>query len=99
MESTCCTPRRPVQSKVESLRTDGVASEVAQLLIGNKEGGLRGVQLLVPSSDLVVIVLELLIQQSSPGVQGAEMGSAQGFASAVGQLPSLLLLASASPSQ
>lgn len=36
--------KKLVQSKVESLRTDGVASEVAQLLIGNKEGGLRGVQ-------------------------------------------------------
>ncbi|KAJ5733760.1 Acetyl-CoA carboxylase [Penicillium malachiteum] len=36
--------KKLVQSKVESLRTEGVASEVAQLLIGNKEGGLRGVQ-------------------------------------------------------
>ncbi|CAI7638105.1 unnamed protein product [Penicillium glandicola] len=36
--------KKIVQSKIESLRTDGVASEVAQLLIGNKEGGLRGVQ-------------------------------------------------------
>ncbi|KAJ5977625.1 hypothetical protein N7501_000967 [Penicillium viridicatum] len=36
--------KKVVQSKVESLRTEGVASEVAQLLIGNKEGGLRGVQ-------------------------------------------------------
>lgn len=36
--------KKAVQAKVESLRTEGVASEVAQLLIGNKEGGLRGVQ-------------------------------------------------------
>jgi len=36
--------KKLVQTKVELLRTDGVASEVAQLLIGNKEGGLRGVQ-------------------------------------------------------
>jgi acetyl-CoA carboxylase/biotin carboxylase 1 len=36
--------KKLVQAKVESLRTEGVASEVAQLLIGNKEGGLRGVQ-------------------------------------------------------
>jgi acetyl-CoA carboxylase/biotin carboxylase 1 len=36
--------KKLVQTKVESLRTEGVASEVAQLLIGNKEGGLRGVQ-------------------------------------------------------
>ena len=36
--------KKLVQTKVESLRTEGVTSEVAQLLIGNKEGGLRGVQ-------------------------------------------------------
>ncbi|KAJ5103088.1 Acetyl-CoA carboxylase [Penicillium argentinense] len=36
--------KKAVQTKVELLRTEGVASEVAQLLIGNKEGGLRGVQ-------------------------------------------------------
>ncbi|OOQ88689.1 Acetyl-CoA carboxylase [Penicillium brasilianum] len=36
--------KKAVQVKVESLRTEGVASEVASLLIGNKEGGLRGVQ-------------------------------------------------------
>ncbi|KAJ5143910.1 uncharacterized protein N7515_002697 [Penicillium bovifimosum] len=36
--------KKLVQTKVESLRTEGVASEVSQLLIGNKEGGLRGVQ-------------------------------------------------------
>ncbi|KAJ5287104.1 Acetyl-CoA carboxylase [Penicillium angulare] len=36
--------KKLVQSKVEGLRTEGIASEVAQLLIGNKEGGLRGVQ-------------------------------------------------------
>lgn len=36
--------KKLVQGKVESLRTEGVASEVAQLLISNKEGGLRGVQ-------------------------------------------------------
>ncbi|KAJ5473488.1 Acetyl-coenzyme A carboxyltransferaseN-terminal [Penicillium sp. IBT 31633x] len=36
--------KKSVQAKVESLRTEGVASEVAQLLIGNKEGGLLGVQ-------------------------------------------------------
>ncbi|CAG8396050.1 unnamed protein product [Penicillium salamii] len=33
-----------VQTKIDALRTEGVASEVAQLLIGNKDGGLRGVQ-------------------------------------------------------
>ena len=36
--------KKLVQNKVEALRTEGVTSEVAQLLIGNKEGGLRGVQ-------------------------------------------------------
>ncbi|KAJ5888691.1 Acetyl-CoA carboxylase [Penicillium taxi] len=36
--------KKLVHSKVESLRTDGIAAEVASLLIGNKEGGLRGVQ-------------------------------------------------------
>lgn len=36
--------KKAVQAKVEALRTEGVASEVASLLIGNKEGGLRGVQ-------------------------------------------------------
>ncbi|KAJ5349021.1 hypothetical protein MYU51_011793 [Penicillium brevicompactum] len=36
--------KKLVQTKIDSLRTEGVASEVAQLLIGNKEGGLRGVQ-------------------------------------------------------
>jgi acetyl-CoA carboxylase/biotin carboxylase 1 len=36
--------KKAVQTKVESMRTEGVASEVASLLIGNKEGGLRGVQ-------------------------------------------------------
>ncbi|KAJ5988378.1 Acetyl-CoA carboxylase [Penicillium waksmanii] len=36
--------KKAVQGKVEALRTEGVAAEVAQLLIGNKEGGLRGVQ-------------------------------------------------------
>lgn len=36
--------KKLVQTKVEALRTDGVAAEVAQLLIGNKDGGLRGVQ-------------------------------------------------------
>ena len=36
--------KKLIQNKIEALRTDGVASEVASLLIGNKEGGLRGVQ-------------------------------------------------------
>ncbi|KAJ5084146.1 hypothetical protein NUU61_008725 [Penicillium alfredii] len=36
--------KKNVQLKVEALRTEGVATDVAQLLIGNKEGGLRGVQ-------------------------------------------------------
>ena len=36
--------KKLVQAKVEALRTDGIAFEVAQLLIGNKEGGLRGVR-------------------------------------------------------
>jgi acetyl-CoA carboxylase/biotin carboxylase 1 len=36
--------KKLVQNKVEAMRTEGVASDVAQLLIGNKEGGLRGVQ-------------------------------------------------------
>lgn len=36
--------KKIVHAKIEALRTEGVASEVAQLLIGNKEGGLRGVQ-------------------------------------------------------
>ncbi|CAG8924548.1 unnamed protein product [Penicillium salamii] len=36
--------KKLVQTKIDALRTEGVASEVAQLLIGNKDGGLRGVQ-------------------------------------------------------
>ncbi|KAJ6164119.1 Acetyl-CoA carboxylase [Penicillium chermesinum] len=36
--------KKVIQSKVDALRNEGVASEVASLLIGNKEGGLRGVQ-------------------------------------------------------
>ncbi|EPS29466.1 hypothetical protein PDE_04416 [Penicillium oxalicum 114-2] len=36
--------KKAVQAKVEALRTEGVAAEVASLLIGNKDGGLRGVQ-------------------------------------------------------
>lgn len=36
--------KKIIQAKVDSLKSDGVASEIARLLIGNKEGGLRGVQ-------------------------------------------------------
>lgn len=36
--------KKAVQSRVEGLRAQSVATDVAQLLIGNKEGGLKGVQ-------------------------------------------------------
>ncbi|KAK2875385.1 hypothetical protein FQN49_001634 [Arthroderma sp. PD_2] len=36
--------KKSVYEKIETLKTDGVAAEVAALLMGNKEGGLRGVQ-------------------------------------------------------
>lgn len=36
--------KKTVYAKVEGLRTDGIAVEVAQLLMSNKDGGLRGVQ-------------------------------------------------------
>ncbi|PGH13093.1 hypothetical protein AJ80_06465 [Polytolypa hystricis UAMH7299] len=36
--------KKMVLGKVESMKTDFVASEVTKLLLGNKEGGLRGVQ-------------------------------------------------------
>ncbi|KAK2795555.1 acetyl-coenzyme-A carboxylase [Onygenales sp. PD_10] len=36
--------KKKVLEKVEEMKTDSVAVEVAQLLMGNKDGGLRGVQ-------------------------------------------------------
>lgn len=36
--------KKNVQAKIDTLKTQNVSSEVAQLLIGNKEGGLKGVQ-------------------------------------------------------
>lgn len=36
--------RKIVHEKVEALKTDGVAFEVASLLHGNSKGGLKGVQ-------------------------------------------------------
>jgi acetyl-CoA carboxylase/biotin carboxylase 1 len=36
--------KKGIYSKIEELKTDTIASDVAQLLIGNKEGGLKGVQ-------------------------------------------------------
>lgn len=36
--------KKLVYSKIEALKADSVAMEVGQLLMGNKEGGLRGVQ-------------------------------------------------------
>ncbi|PGH36120.1 acetyl-CoA carboxylase/biotin carboxylase [[Emmonsia] crescens] len=36
--------KKKVLEKVEEMKTEGVAAEVAQLLMGNKDGGLRGVQ-------------------------------------------------------
>lgn len=36
--------KKTIQTKIEGLKTQSVASDVAQLLIGNKEGGLKGVQ-------------------------------------------------------
>ncbi|RAL15126.1 acetyl-CoA carboxylase ACC1 [Aspergillus homomorphus CBS 101889] len=36
--------KKAIQSKVDALKTENVAAEVAQLLINNKEGGLKGVQ-------------------------------------------------------
>ncbi|PYH45867.1 acetyl-CoA carboxylase ACC1 [Aspergillus saccharolyticus JOP 1030-1] len=36
--------KKAIQTKVDSLKTESVATEVAQLLINNKEGGLKGVQ-------------------------------------------------------
>ena len=36
--------KKAIQTRIESLKTQSVATDVAQLLIGNKEGGLKGVQ-------------------------------------------------------
>ncbi|KAI9927648.1 hypothetical protein ASPWEDRAFT_176130 [Aspergillus wentii DTO 134E9] len=36
--------KKAIQTKIEALKTENVATDVAQLLIGNKEGGLKGVQ-------------------------------------------------------
>lgn len=36
--------KKSIYAKIEALKTDTIASDVAQLLIGNKEGGLKGVQ-------------------------------------------------------
>lgn len=36
--------KKLVQAKIESLKSENVAYDVAQLLMGNKDGGLRGVQ-------------------------------------------------------
>ncbi|RJE25161.1 acetyl-CoA carboxylase [Aspergillus sclerotialis] len=36
--------KKTIQTKIDGLRSQSVATEVAQLLVGNKEGGLKGVQ-------------------------------------------------------
>lgn len=36
--------KKTIQSKIEALKVDAVATDVAQLLISNKDGGLKGVQ-------------------------------------------------------
>jgi acetyl-CoA carboxylase / biotin carboxylase 1 len=36
--------KKIISAKIDALKTDTIASDVAQLLIGNKEGGLKGVQ-------------------------------------------------------
>lgn len=36
--------KKGIYSKIEALKTETIASDVAALLIGNKEGGLKGVQ-------------------------------------------------------
>ncbi|OJJ85071.1 acetyl-CoA carboxylase ACC1 [Aspergillus glaucus CBS 516.65] len=36
--------KKAIQTRIESLKTKSVATDVASLLIGNKEGGLKGVQ-------------------------------------------------------
>ncbi|KAN0082290.1 Acetyl-CoA carboxylase, central region domain containing protein [Elaphomyces granulatus] len=36
--------KKTIYTKIEAMKTEGVTSEVAQLLMGNKEGGLKGVQ-------------------------------------------------------
>lgn len=36
--------KKAIQTKIDGLRSQSVATDVAQLLIGNKEGGLKGVQ-------------------------------------------------------
>jgi acetyl-CoA carboxylase/biotin carboxylase 1 len=36
--------KKAVYAKIEQLKTEGVAYDVANLLMGNKEGGLKGVQ-------------------------------------------------------
>lgn len=36
--------KKTIYEKVELMKTDGVSVQVAQLLMGNKEGGLKGVQ-------------------------------------------------------
>jgi acetyl-CoA carboxylase/biotin carboxylase 1 len=36
--------KKTVHNRVEAMKTEGVAAEVAQLLMSNKDGGLKGVQ-------------------------------------------------------
>lgn len=36
--------KKTIQTKIDGLKTESVAGDVAKLLIGNKEGGLRGIQ-------------------------------------------------------
>jgi acetyl-CoA carboxylase / biotin carboxylase 1 len=36
--------KKTINAKIEALKIEGLASEVAQLLMGNKEAGLKGVQ-------------------------------------------------------
>jgi acetyl-CoA carboxylase / biotin carboxylase 1 len=36
--------KKEIAGKIEAIRTDGVAFDVATLLVGNKEGGLRGIK-------------------------------------------------------
>lgn len=36
--------KKTLHTKIENLKTKAVATDVAQLLVGNKEGGLKGVQ-------------------------------------------------------
>lgn len=55
--------RKDVYAKIDAVKTDAVSKKVAELLMGNKDGGLKGVRevlSLVPTSEREGLVKYLL---------------------------------------